>query len=123
MARALQFSAYELREVSQWPDPLIEDYLDLRDTVNILTPTVREVDVDYQVLPVDSYVVVDSGIGAGITLTFPIITSAVKAVTFLNESAFACTLDGNGSTVQNGTNLAAAARRTFIKSSTGWLEV
>ncbi len=96
---------------------LLSDFLDLIESND--SETVKEVSGDYTALVTDDYVVGENAI----TLTFPLLTDAFKSITFKNDGIVPITLDGNGSSIQNGTNLAVDTARKFIRTTSGWSEV
>ena len=81
--------------------------------------TIVETAVNYDAQPQDDYV---SGAGT-ITLKFPLLTAAIKGITFKNNGVGTITLDGNGSSVENGTVLSTTVARKFIPVAGGWIEV
>ena len=95
----------------------IDDFLKQVEASDL--ETIKETSGDYTALITDDFVVGENTI----TLTFPTLTTAIKSLTFKNNGVNTITLDGNGSSVENGTVLSTTQARKFIPTTSGWLEV
>jgi len=77
--------------------------------------------LDYSIQASDDFVV---GTGV-ITLTFPLGSTAVKALTIKNDGVSSITLDGNGATIEDGLTLTTTQAETYLydDDNTNWVKV